>query len=42
MTTTPTTLDLEAALAGLGTTAPPRVGEAALVAVGLADEYAPI
>jgi O-6-methylguanine DNA methyltransferase len=37
-----TTLDLETALAGLGSPAPASVGRGALVAVGLADEYAPI
>jgi O-6-methylguanine DNA methyltransferase len=33
---------LEAALRDLRATAPPRIGRAALVAAGLADEYAPI
>jgi O-6-methylguanine DNA methyltransferase len=34
--------DLEAALAGLAVTAPPTLAPATLVAVGLADEYAPM
>lgn len=34
--------DLDSALAELRTTAPPSIGRGALVAVGLADEYAPI
>jgi O-6-methylguanine DNA methyltransferase len=37
-----TTLDLDTALTGLRAAAPPVVGHGALVAVGLADEYAPI
>lgn len=39
---TTTLLDLEIALAALKSSAPPSVGRGALVAVGLADEYAPI
>ena len=48
MTTQTTTIDLapdaalEAALGGLRTSAPARVGRGALVAAGLADAYAPI
>jgi O-6-methylguanine DNA methyltransferase len=37
-----TTIDLETALSGLRASAPATVGRGALVAAGLADEYAPI
>ena len=37
-----TTFDLETALGGLRSTAPASVGTAALVKLGLRDEYAPI